>query len=184
MSSPFFHIDTSLLLVVDIQQRLWPHIANREQVRDRTSVLMKGAREIGVPAIVTEQYPKGLGPTLPELMEVRAPETRVCSKTAFGCLGDVPLKRAIERMGRKQLVVCGIETHVCVLQTVLEALANRYQVAVVADAVGSRDDANRSLGFDRMRAAGAVIASSEMILFEWMRDARHPAFKAISTLVK
>jgi len=179
-----FTRDASLLLVVDIQEKLWAHIANREQVRDRTSVVIRGARELGVPMLVSEQYPQGLGPTVKALEDLMAPGTVAYAKTAFSCLGDQGLTDAIAGSGRRQLVVCGIEAHICVLQTVFEVLRDGYQAAVVADAVGSRKEADRQAGLERMRARGAEIVSSEMILFEWLRDASHPAFKVVSQLVK
>jgi nicotinamidase-related amidase len=184
MPDALFRAEASLLLVIDVQDRLWPHIANRDQVRDRCAILMKGAQLIGVPMVVSEQYPKGLGPTIAALREAQPPAAPLCSKTAFGCLGDAGLAKTIEDSGRRELIVCGIETHVCVLQTTLEALSRGYRAGVAADAVGSRHEDNRLLAIARMREAGAVILSSEMILFEWMRDAAHPAFRAISALVK
>ncbi len=176
--------EAGLLLVVDIQERLWPHIANKEQVRDRCALMLQGAGLLEVPVIVSEQYPAGLGPTLPELRRSFPPHTPVYAKTAFGCLADAELERALAASGRRQLVVCGIETHVCILQTVLEALSRGFEAAVPADAVGSRDESNRQLALARMQAAGAAVVSTEMVLFEWLRDARHPAFKAVSALVK
>ncbi|MBM3789515.1 MAG: hydrolase [Acidobacteria bacterium] len=180
----FFQAEAGLLLVIDVQEKLWPLIANKEQVRDRCRILMEGAKHLGVPVILSEQYPKGLGSTIEEIRQNQADGTPVCSKTAFGCLGDAGLAHRIGQSGRRQLVLCGIEAHVCVMQTALEAIREGYRVAVVADAVGSRDEANRRLGLERARAAGATIVSSEMMLFEWMRDSRHPAFKAISALIK
>lgn len=184
MSDFLFEAEESLLLVVDVQERLWPHIANKEPVRDRCAVMMKGAQYLGVPIVISEQYPQGLGSTLAALQECRPVHAPLCAKTSFGCLADAGLARLIDESGRRQLVVCGIETHVCVLQTTLDALHRGFRVGVVADAVGSRDESNRQLGLSRMREAGAVILSSEMILFEWMRTAQHPAFKSISALIK
>jgi nicotinamidase-related amidase len=184
MAKRMFVPEESLLLVVDVQERLWPHISNKDQVRDRCRILMEGARLLGVPVIVSEQYPKGLGPTLGELLECRGAETPLCTKNEFGCFANEALAVEVEKTGRRQLVVCGIEAHVCVLQTVMSALERGYQAGVVADAVGSRDEANRQLALFRMRDAGAVALSSEMILFEWMGTARHPAFKAVSQLIK
>lgn len=176
--------DDSLLLVIDVQAKLWPHIANREQVKDRCALLIRGAAKLEVPIVVSEQYPKGLGPTLPELQQALPAGSTMCEKLAFGCLGESDLAGRLDALGRRTLVVCGIETHVCVLQTALEALDKGYRVAVVADAVGSRLESNRQLALERMRAAGAAVVSAEMLLFEWMRTARHPAFKDISALVK
>lgn len=174
----------SLLLLIDVQEKLWPHIENKDQVLHHCRVLLQGAPKLGIPVLVTEQYPKGLGPTLELLKEVQPEQATVCEKTSFGCLGDPDLFERIVRTGRSQLVLCGIETHVCVLQTALEALAKDFRVAVIADAVGSRVDSNRQLALDRLRAAGATIVSTEMILFEWMKTAKHSAFKEISALVK
>jgi len=184
MAATFFQTEESLLLIIDVQERLWPFISNADQVRDRCRVMMKGATALQVPILVSEQYPKGLGPTLPAIEECRPAAAPVFEKTAFGCLGDEPLASYLENNGRRQLVVCGIETHVCVMQTVLEAVASGYRCALVADAVGSRDEQNRQLAMDRMRQAGVSIVSSEVILFEWMKTARHRAFKTISALVK
>ena len=184
MARRMFDPDESLLLVVDVQERLWPHISNKDQVRDRCRILMEGARLLNVPFVVSEQYPKGLGPTLAELRECRTAETPLCTKNEFGCFANEALAAEIEKPGRRQLVVCGIEAHVCVLQTVLSALDRGFKVGVPADAVGSREEGNRQLALLRMRDAGAVALSSEMILFEWMGTARHPAFKAVSQLIK
>ncbi len=174
----------SLLLVVDVQERLWPQISNRESVRDRCRTLMQGAQRLEVPVLLTEQYPQGLGPTLPELKESLPASVDILEKRSFSCLGEEALRSRIEQAHRRQLVVCGIEAHVCVLQTVLEALERGLRAAVVADAIGSRDEANRQLAIQRMSDSGATVVSVEMVLFEWMRTARHPAFKAISALVK
>jgi nicotinamidase-related amidase len=184
METVLFRPGESLLLIIDVQERLWPFISNADQVRDRCQVMMKGAEALEVPVLISEQYPKGLGPTLPAIRDCQPLEAPVFEKTAFGCLGDDPLAEYLESAGRRQLVVCGIETHVCVLQTVLEAVARGYRCAVVADAVGSREAGNRQLALDRMRQEGASIVSSEIILFEWMKNAKHPAFKTISALVK
>lgn len=175
----------SLLLVVDVQVKLWNQIANREAVRENCRILIQGAQKLSVPLLITEQYPKGLGPTLPEL---RPTETEggmaICEKTSFGCLGEPALVQSIEQTGRRNLVICGIEAHVCILQTALEALEKGFSVAVVADAIGSRSEHNRHLALERMRQSGVILLSTEMILFEWMRSSSHPAFKDISKLVK
>jgi len=176
--------EDSLLLVVDVQAKLWPHISNQEQVRDRCALLIRGAAKLEVPIVVSEQYPKGLGPTLPELRQALPPGTLVREKMAFGCLGETEMIGQLEALGRGTLVVCGIEAHVCVLQTVLGALGKGLRAVVVADAIGSRVESNRALALERMRGAGATVVSAEMLLFEWMRTAKHPAFKEISALVK
>ena len=176
--------EESLLLIIDVQEKLWTHIAGKERVRDRCRILLQGAGHLSVPVLVSEQYPKGLGPTLEELKKVQPEGTAYYEKLSFGCLGDKALMKGIKDSGRRQIIVCGIEAHVCVMQTVLEGLGEKFQMVVVADAIGSRDEVNCELALDRMKGAGAILVSTEMILFEWMRTARHPAFKAISALVK
>lgn len=176
--------EDSLLLVVDVQEKLWPHIANKEEVRDRCSLVLQGARSLGVPVLVSEQYPRGLGPTVASLRALQGDCAPAYEKLAFGCLGEPALVEAIEKSQRRCLVVCGIEAHVCVLQTVLGALGAGLQAAVVADAVGSRHGEDRRLALDRMKQAGAILVSAEMILFEWLKTAGHPAFKAVSALIK
>jgi len=184
MSQLLIDPEDSLLLVVDVQEKLWPHISNHEQVRDRCRLLIRGAQKLKVPVLVSEQYPKGLGPTLPELREAQPEGAVLCEKLAFGCMGDTGIVEQIEASGRRVLVVCGIEAHVCILQTVLGAVGKGFRVAVVADAIGSRVESNRQLALERMCAAGATVLSAEMLLFEWMRTAKHEAFKEISALVK
>jgi isochorismate hydrolase len=146
--------------------------------------LIHGARRLGVPAVVSEQYPQGLGPTVPDLRDALAPDTLVLAKTAFSCLGDRALKAALAADGREQVVVCGLEAHVCVLQTSLDLLAQDRQVFVVADAVASRAPRDRALALDRLVQAGAQVVSVEMVLFEWLVDAADPAFKDVSRLVR
>ncbi len=184
MASLLIDPDDSLLVVIDVQKKLWPHIANKVEVRDRCRMLLEGAGKIGVPVLVSEQYRKGLGETLDEIAEAYPETTPICEKLSFGCLGDEALEKKIEDCGRRELVLCGIEAHVCVMQTALGAMDKGLRVAVVADAVVSRVESNRQLALERIRRAGGTIVSTEMILFEWMRTAKHPAFKEISKLVK
>jgi len=174
----------SVLLVVDVQEKLWPYIANKEEVRNQCCILIQGAEALGVPILISEQYPKGLGPTLTELRAVQPKGARVFEKMSFGLLEEPSLVNEIKRLGRKQLVICGIESHVCILQSALMALEKGYNAAVVADAIGSREEANRQIALGRIRTAGALVVSTEMILFEWMRSAKHKVFKEISSLIK
>lgn len=173
---------TSALLVVDIQEKFAPHICGWEGVLDRSVRMVLGARELGIPVLVTEQYPKGLGHTVSAIAEALPEGTPVFEKTSFSCLGAVGLAERLE--GRESLFVVGIETHVCVLQTVLEALESSLRVHVVRDAVGSRDPANRVAALERMASAGAVVTTSEMALFELLRDAAASEFRAVQRLVK
>jgi nicotinamidase-related amidase len=167
------------LLVVDVQERLLAHIADWQALLDNVVWLVDVAQRIGVPVAATEQYPKGLGHTHAEIAK-RVPTGAVGEKVHFSCVGAQCLPE-LPGGDRPQVVVCGIESHVCVLQTVLDLRAQGKDVFVVADAVGSRNPADRLLALDRARAHGAEIVSREMVAFEWLKQAGTPLFKEIST---
>jgi nicotinamidase-related amidase len=173
----------SCLLVIDIQGRLAPAVVGRDRIVANTGVLMRAAARLGVPVMVSEQYPKGLGPTVPEVARL-AGDGALFAKMHFSCLGDRDYALHLAGLGRKQMVVAGMEAHVCVLQTVLQLLADDYDVFVAADAIGSRAPENRELALERMRAAGAVVVSTEMVMFEWLEKAGTPEFKELSALIK
>jgi len=146
--------------------------------------LLAGAAELKLDAIVTEQYPKGLGATLPRFAERLPENTPVIAKTGFSVFEEPAFRTALAARSRKTLVFCGIESHVCVLQSVLDAIARGYKVCLAADAVTSRKTADRELALQAARAAGALVVSSEALLFMMLRDAKNPAFKAVSKLVR
>lgn len=169
--------DNSALLVVDVQERLLPAIHDGQACVDHVLWLLRVARRIGVPILACEQYPQGLGPTHAAVAAELPPDCMAekihFSAVAGGCHG-------LGREGPDQYVVCGTEAHVCVMQTVLELLAARRQVYVVEEAVGSRRPNDKALALARMREAGAVIVSREMVAFEWLRRAGTPLFREIS----
>lgn len=174
----------AVLLLIDLQQRLMPVIHDQETVLARAVRLAEAARLMDVPVIATEQNPAGLGPTVPA---VSAYPHKVLAKTAFSAAGDpglVPLLSPSAGGTAGEVLVSGVEAHVCVLQTVLDLLDRGYRVAVAADAVGSRHPADRAAALDRARQHGAEIVTSEMVLFEWIRDARHPRFREVQKLLK
>ncbi|MBL8709289.1 MAG: isochorismatase family protein [Rhodospirillaceae bacterium] len=171
----------SQLLVVDMQERLAPAVAGIDAVEQACRQLLEGARELAVPVLVSEQYPRGLGPTLASLLpliEGNVPH----EKMEFSCFANPGLRRALG-VGR-QTVICGIEAHVCVLQTALEMKLAGHDVVLVADAVASRRPENRVLALERAARAGIEIVSTEMVLFEWLRSAAAPAFKSVSRLIR
>lgn len=170
--------DQSALLVVDIQERLLPHIHEGQAVLDHAVWLVKVAQKLGVPVMVTEQYPKGIGPTVAVLRELTFPEN-VAEKLHFSCVAANCLDR-LPGSERPQVVVAGTESHVCVLQTVLGLLGQGKQVFVVAEAVGSRRPSDKALALERMRANGAEIVSREMVAFEWLKQAGSEEFRAVS----
>jgi nicotinamidase-related amidase len=172
--------EDSALLVIDIQQRLLPHIDQRQHVLDNAVWMVRLAQRLGVPVIVTEQYPKGIGTTEPALREL-VPAAAVREKLHFSCVAAQCLAGA-PGADRAQMVVCGIESHVCVLQTVLELRDQGRQVFVVANAVSSRRPADRELAMARMRAHGVEIVSREMVAFEWLHRAGTEEFREVSRL--
>lgn len=188
--------DRSVLVVIDIQGKLAEQVVRPDLVRVVTLRLLALAELFGVPVVLTEQYPRGLGPTHPEILAaftaLTVPKAKL-DKTAFGCFGDAGFAAAIEalrpagerghELGR-QLVVAGIETHVCVMQTVLAGLARGWAMHVCWDAVSGRGVEYRQHALERMRQAGAVITNHESVGFEWARDKDHPRFKAMSALFK
>ncbi|HMN70912.1 MAG TPA: hydrolase [Rhodoblastus sp.] len=169
----------STLLVIDFQARLTPAIDGAAEAIANAQRLVRGADILGIPTLYTEQYPKGLGHMVPELAppaEALIEKTTFDSTRAPGFLDRLPQDRA--------LVVSGCEAHICVLQTVLGLIEADRDVYVVADAVGSRKAESKRIALSRMEQAGATLVTTEMVLFEWVGDARHPRFKEISALVK
>jgi nicotinamidase-related amidase len=206
--------DDAVLLLIDLQQRLMPVIHDRDTVVARAVRLAEAARLMDVPVIATEQNPAGLGPTVPPLSAYPQKVLAKTAFSAAGApglaalllaagggpaspggtpvegatasAGGTPVEGATASAGgtRRQIIVVGCEAHVCVLQTVLDLLADGHRVAVAADAVGSRDPADRSAALERARQHGAEIVTSEMVLFEWLRDSQHPRFREVQKLLK
>lgn len=166
------------LVVVDVQEKLVPAIHDGARVVDNCAWLVRLAQRLGVPVALTEQYPQGLGPTV-EPLRALVPPSAIGPKVAFSCATGVCLD-GLPGSDRSQVVLCGTEAHVCVLQSALGLVAAGREVFVVADAVGSRDPENRQLALERMRAAGAAVVSREMVAFEWLAEAGTERFRAIS----
>lgn len=173
----------SVLGVVDIQEKLLPKIAEAGSVLENALKLAAFAREAELPILWAEQYPKGLGPSVPEVqkaLEGRAP----IEKTSFGCMGCSAYSEALAATGRNQLLLTGIETHVCVLQTALAAHEEGYQVFVARDAVGSREPAQHETALQRLQASGIGIVTTEMALFELLGESGTALFKTVLPLIK
>jgi nicotinamidase-related amidase len=174
--------DSTALIVIDIQVALTRVMHEKDRLIDKARRLVQGANALGLPIILTEQYPKGLGHTIPEIAELIEPEP--VEKTAFSCCGEEAFVAAVEALGRRQLLLCGIETHVCVYQTARELAERGYEVEVVADAVSSRTIGNKLIGLDRIKAVGAKLTTVEMALFELLKVAGGDAFKQVVKIVK
>jgi nicotinamidase-related amidase len=173
-----------ILAVIDIQEKLLPPIWEKERMVRNSEMLIRLANIINMPVTVTTQYAKGLGPVVPEIASL-LPNAQVVDKLEFGCFGNGDFCSALGRMsGRNTLLLCGMETHICVMQTALGALNQGLSVHVAADAVSSRSELNWKLGLERMRAAGAVLSSTEMMLYELMGKSGTPVFKAMLKYIK
>lgn len=170
--------EKSVLLVVDIQERLLPHMHDWQRLLENAKWLVQVARHLDVPVMASEQYPKGIGHTHAELA-ASLPPGAIAEKLHFSCAAAGCLA-ALPGQDRRQVIVCGIESHVCVLQTALELRWQGRDVFVVADAVSSRDPANRELALARMRAHGIEVVSREMVAFEWLRQAGTEEFRQIN----
>ena len=170
--------EQSTLLLVDVQEKLAFAVHAAAKLIDHCNWMLCLSQDCDVPIVISEQYPRGLGHTLPGLLQT-AGNAMLLEKTAFSCVaaGCLSLPTCQER---KQIVLIGIEAHVCVMQTAMELHAAGKQVYVVADAVSSRSPEDRELALARMRSAGIHIISREMVLFEWIRDSGHPHFKQLS----
>jgi nicotinamidase-related amidase len=180
------HSGDSVLVVIDIQDRLAAAMlpAARQAVVRNTQILVRAASCLDIPIFVTEQYPKGLGPTVAELVELLPVGTLRLEKTCFSCAGAKPFSAALAATGRSQVILAGMETHVCILQSALDLRVAGREVFVVEDACCSRKPEHHANAIDRLRSGGVVITNTESVVFEWLRDARHEHFKAISALLR
>jgi len=168
------------LVVVDIQEKLLPPIFQREQMVKNAQLLIRTAAILGIPALVTTQYARGLGPTVAQIASL-LPGTEAMDKQLFSCFGSEAFCGALKRLPgqRNTLLLCGMEAHICVMQTALAGLRAGYLVHVASDAVGSRSEWNWKIGLDRMHAAGAIISSTEMMMYELMKTSGSAAFKEL-----
>ncbi len=169
-------------IIIDVQERLMPVIFNNTEVFENVNRLIEGSKILGVPLLITEQYPKGLGKTCTEVIIPEGQE--VIEKVCFSCLLSDPVNEKLKTLGIEQVVLAGVESHICVLKTALDALNSGLQVHVVADAVSSRKEYSKQIALERMRQAGAFIATTEMILFQLMDAAGTEEFKQISKLIR
>lgn len=173
----------TVMLLVDVQEKLFPHIENNASLGLRLEILLKGLGILEVPIFCNQQYTARLGETLPVLSELLSSKD-VYEKRAFSCCDNPDMLKALEGTTTRNVILAGIETHVCVLQTVLDLVASGYTPVVVVDACGSRHQSNHEVALRRMEKEGAILTTSESLLFELMRTSTSPHLKAISGLVK
>lgn len=173
----------SLLLVIDLQERL-VNALNKQIVVNRTETLVKAAKILGIPIIATQQYPKGLGLIVDSVKQHFSDNIPIIDKTSFSAVKENGFLDVLKSFNKKQIVICGIETHVCVHQTTADLLTEGFDVYVVKDACASRNKYEFKQGIERMQTNGAKISCLEMVLFEWLGNAQNPHFKEIQTLIK
>jgi len=173
------------LIVVDIQEKLLPPIFEKERLVRNSQLLIRLAGILKMPTLVSTQYAKGLGSTVPDIASL-LPEAQPVDKQMFSCFGSDVFCSLLKRVpgNRNTVLLCGMETHICIMQTALGALRDGYLVHVASDAVSSRTELNWKIGLERMRAAGAVISSTEMMMYELLRSSGSPAFKELLPYLK
>lgn len=176
--------ELSALIVIDVQERLFPHIFAYENTEINICKLIDGIKALSLPIIVTEQYVKGLGGTIPGVVNALGSHYQPIEKMAFSCCGEDKFTNQLKDSDIKHPIICGIESHVCVLQTTLDLIADGLQPVVIEDCVSSRNPNDKVIAINRMRIEGAIISTCESILFELLQVSGTPEFKAISKIVK
>ena len=177
------NIEDSVLIIIDIQEKLVAASKSTSLVC-KASKLASIANILNIPVIVSEQYPKGLGYTVNEIKSKLPVDRKYIEKTSFSLLREEGFSEILKSCCRKQIILCGIETHICVYQTAKDLIDAGYEVTVVKDICASRNDEESEIGISSMKASGAEISSLEMIIFEWLKSSRHPHFKEIQSLIK
>jgi nicotinamidase-related amidase len=184
MSKPtMLTTDNTVLVIIDIQEKLTRVIHNRENLVQNVLKLIKGMQVLEIPIILTEQYPAGLGLTLPEITRL-IPDTKPLEKVCFSCCGIEPFREQLESLNRRQVLIIGIETHVCVYQTAMDLQDLGYEVHLVVDCISSRHPENKEVSLAKMSQAGINLTTTEMVLFELLKVAKGDKFKQISQIVK
>jgi nicotinamidase-related amidase len=184
MHQNILELSRSALLIIDMQEAFRANIPDFDRYASRIAIAARGALLLNLPIIVTEQYPKGLGHTASEIREVLPTTSDIIEKTTFSSCGAQQFQAQLERGRTNQILVTGIEAHICVNQTVHDLLAAGFQAHLLTDCVASRKETDRMAAFQKMQSSGAIASSVEMALFELMRDSRHEQFKAIQGLIK
>jgi nicotinamidase-related amidase len=175
--------ENTILVLVDVQEKLAAAMHQKDSLLENTVKMVKGAKVLGLPIVWTEQNPRGLGQTLPEVRELLT-DSEAVTKLSFSCCGEPGFMERVEQLDRKQVVIGGIESHVCVYQTVVDLIARGYQVEILADCVSSRTPENRAIGIERCKQAGAGVTSVETVLFELLGAAEGDRFKQMLKVVK
>ena len=177
-------VNESILLIVDIQEKLLKAVFNKEELKNKAEILVRTSNILDIPVFVTEQYPAGLGATIENLKNILNSRTQICEKTDFNAFNKNEIYEKFSNINRRHVLVCGIETHICVYQTAEFLLLNGYYVTVVSDACGSRSSKEHDFGLKNLESSGAKVKTAEMVIFELLKTAKHPNFKEIQSLIK
>lgn len=177
------NLEKSLVLIIDVQEKLLNAVFNKSLLEKKAEILAKAVNILEIPTIITEQYPKGLGDTIP-VIKNNLQRAKYFEKTNFSALDNSEFKNTLKNSGKTQIIVFGIETHICVNQTVAALIDEGYEVHVISEACGSRAEMEYSAGLSRMKDNGAYIITTEIALFELLKGAKHPKFKEIQSLIK
>lgn len=176
-------IQNACLVVVDVQGKLAQLMVDKESLFRNIRILIQSAKILDIPILWCQQVPESLGPTVPEIAELLSGEEAI-DKASFSCCGEERFTAELNALGREQVMLCGIEAHICIYQTAMDLMEGGVDVTIIADAVSSRTEQNRQIALGRLSAEGANISSVEMVLFELLKTSRHPRFRDIAKLVK
>lgn len=174
----------TLALIIDIQEKLVPAIEEKETLIHNNKILLKGLNTLGIPMMITQQYTKGLGMTVEPIQTVIGDNFQYFDKITFSCYDDEAISEKIKSYEKKNIIICGMEAHICVLQTVIDCIAEGYHVIVVEDCISSRKGNDKRIAIQRMIQEGAIVTTYESILFELARKAGSDQFKVISQLIR
>lgn len=181
---PILNSENSLVIIIDVQEKLLNATFNKDTIQKKSEIIAKATNILNIPVIVTEQYPKGLGETITNIKNNLSEQTLFFEKTSFSALDSEEILESIKNANKEQIIIFGIETHICVSQTVAALIEAGYDVHVIKDACGSRSEIEYNAGLERMKDFGASILTIEILLFEWLKTAKHPNFKEIQGLIK
>ncbi|MCQ2754151.1 MAG: isochorismatase family protein [bacterium] len=177
-------MDKNILLMIDIQEKLVNAVFNNECLTKKAEILSKASKILNIPVVITEQYPKGLGKTISEISNNIDLNSKIFEKSCFNALNEQDLYEYFKSLNTKNIILCGIETHICVYQTAKALIECGYSVTIVKDACGSRKEDEFLSALDNLRDIGCEIKTTEMVLFELLQSAKHPYFKEIQALIK
>ena len=176
-------IQNCFLVIVDVQGKLAQLMYDRDALFKNIRILIKVAKLLAIPIVWTQQCPQALGPTVPEVTQLLT-DSEPINKASFSCCGEEQFNRKLKSLARRQVLLCGIEAHVCIYQTAADLMQTGYDVHIIADAISSRSLKNRQIGLEKMASNGAELSSTEMVIFELLKTAEHPQFKQIVKLAK